>query len=294
MVKIEQQIPALIRHLADREIEDEAYIYTSWLPEQRPVLVPREQSLIRKAPLKVQPQSTLEEAHEAMLEAMETEPERDPEEAETIPNNEDRPNESTQTTPLTVDENIKLIAEEEELVIEEKKTVLAPVSIPVVKGDLTSYERLLRLIGLTEEADIFVGSGDASVVRRALAAHVGSEPRDVRVDRLLRLMLRLLPQGDQEDAERSKMIDAIGDILPKYNQWVRMRLEARHMGASGTFFEDASRLGTALHRVPGPGVRVPLNADTYPLPEPSNVNELRQQTERLIQSMHLPAAGGIS
>ena len=294
LVKIEQQIPALIRHLADREIEDETYAYTSWLPEQRPILLPREQSLIRKMPAKVQPQSTLEEAHEAMLEAMETEPERDPEGAETIPNNEDRPNESTQTTSLTVDENIKLIAEEEELVIEEKKTVLAPVSIPVVKGDLTSYERLLRLIGLTEEADILTGSGDVSVVRRALASHVGSEPRDVRVDRLLRLMLRLLPQGDQEDAERSKMIDAIGDILPKYNQWVRMRLEARHMGASGTFFEDASRLGTALHRVPGPGVRVPLNADTYPLPEPSNVNELRQQTERLIQSMHLPAAGGIS
>ena len=294
LAKIEQQIPALIRHLADREIEDETYSYTSWLPEQRPILLPREQSLIRKMPATVQPQSTLEEAHEAMLEAMETEPEMDPEEAETIPNNEGRPNESTQTTSLTVDENIKLIAEEEELVLEDKKTVLAPASISVVKADLTSYERLLRLIGLTEEADIFVGSGDVSIVRRALAAHVGSEPRDVRVDRLLRLMLRLLPQGDQEDAERSKMIDEIGDILPKYNQWVRMRLEARHMGASGTFFEDASRLGTALHRVPGPGVRVPLNADTYPLPEPSNVNELRQQTERLIQSMHLPAAGGIS
>ena len=218
----------------------------------------------------------------------------DLEEAETMPNNEGRPNESTQTNSLVVDENIKPITEEEELVVEEKKKVLAPVSISVAKGDLTSYERLLRLIGLTEEADIFAGSGDVSVVRRALAAHVGSEPRDVRVDRLLRLMLRLLPQGDQEDDERTKMIDAIGDILPKYNQWVRMRLEARHMGASGTFFEDASRLGNALHRVPGPGVRVPLNADTYPLPEPSNVNELRQQTERLIQSMHLPAAGGIS
>ena len=29
-----------------------------------------------------------------------------------------------------------------------------------------------------------------------------------------------------------------------------MRLEARHMGASGDFFEDATRLGTALNRVP--------------------------------------------
>ena len=75
------------------------------------------------------------------------------------------------------------------------------------------------------------------------------------------------------------MIDAIGEILPKYNQWVRMRLEARHMGASGTFFEDAT-VWVLLAEVPGPGVRVPLHADAYPLPEPSNLNELRQQTER--------------
>ena len=140
---------------------------------------------------------------------------------------------------------------------------------------------------MNEEANVLAGSGDVSVVRRALASHVGSEPRDVRVDRLLRLTLRLLPQGDQGDGERSEMIDSIVEILPKYNQWVRMRLEARHMGASGTFFEDATRLGTALHRVPGPGVRVPLNADTYPLPEPSNLNELHQQTERLLSLIHI-------
>ena len=287
LVKIEQQIPALIRHLADRDIEDETYTYTTWIPERRPVLLPREQSLIRKVPAKIQPQSTLEEAHEAMLEAMDSEPVTDAEEAEEASN-------AIQTTSLPANEDIKPIAEKKERVVEEKKTIVAPVSTSVVEGDLTSYERFLRLIGLTEEADILAGSGDVSVVRRALASHVGSEPRDVRVDRLLRLTLRLLPQGDQGDDERSKMIDAIGEILPKYNQWVRMRLEARHMGASGTFFEDATRLGTALHRVPGPGVRVPLHADAYPLPEPSNLNELRQQTERLIQSMHLPAAGGIN
>ena len=344
LVKIEQQIPALIRHLAERPIEDEAYTFLAWMPKQRPVLLPREQSLIRKVPAKAQPQSTLEEAHEAMLEAMDPKPATEIEEAEPTLNNEGRPNESTpeewrhpdtkhlhddgmpdeeffaddkwsaerwswwrerqkenelklagkeaeetansmQTSTSSVDENV---------IAEEKKTVVAPASTSVIEGDLTSYERLLRLIGLTEEANILVGSGDVSVVRRALASHVGSEPRDVRVDRLLRLTLRLLPQGDQGDRERSEMIDAIGEILPKYNQWVRMRLEARHMGASGTFFEDATRLGTALQRVPGPGVRVPLHADAYPLPESSNLNELRQQTERLIQSMHPPAAGGIN
>ena len=287
LVRIEQQIPAFIRHLAERPIEDEAYTFLTWMPKQRPVLLPREQSLIRKVPAKVQPQSTLEEAHEAMLEAMDPKPATDVEEVEETTN-------SIQTNPLPMNEDTKLIEEEKEHVVEEKKTVVAPASTSVVEGDLTSYERLLRLIGLTEEANVLAGSGDVSVVRRALASHVGTEPRDVRVDRLLRLTLRLLPQGDQGDGERSKMIDAIGEILPKYNQWVRMRLEARYMGASGTFFEDAIRLGTALHRVPGPGVGVPLHADAYPLPEPSNLNELRQQIERLIQSMHLPAAGGIN
>ena len=287
LVRIEQQIPAFIRHLAERPIEDEAYTFLTWMPKQRPVLLPREQSLIRKVPAKVQPQSTLEEAHEAMLEAMDPKPATDVEEVEETTN-------SIQTNSLPMNEDTKLIEEEKEHVVEEKKTVVAPASTSVVEGDLTSYERLLRLIGLTEEANVLAGSGDVSVVRRALASHVGTEPRDVRVDRLLRLTLRLLPQGDQGDGERSKMIDAIGEILPKYNQWVRMRLEARYMGASGTFFEDADRLGAALDRVPGPGVRVPLHADTYPLPEPSNLNELRQQTERLVQSMHLPAAGGIN
>ena len=287
LMNLEQQIPALIRYLAEREIEDEAYSYPVWLPEQRPILLPKEQTRIRKAPAKNQPQSTLEEAHEAMLEAMDSEPATEVEEVEENAN-------TIQTTSLPVDEDIKSIEEEGALVVEEPKTTIEPVSSSVVEGDLTSYERLLRLIGLTEEADILVGSSDISNVRRALASYVGDEPRDLRVDRLLRLVLRLLPLGDDDDSKRSEMIDLLGEAIPKYNQWVRMRLEARHLGASGDFFEDATRLGTALNRVPGPGVRVPLKADVLPLPETSNLNELKQQTERLVQSLNLPTAGGIN
>ena len=183
LMNLEQQIPALIRYLAEREIEDEAYSYPVWLPEQRPILLPKEQTRIRKAPAKNQPQSTLEEAHEAMLEAMDSEPATEVEEVEEIAN-------TIQTTSLPVDEDIKSIEEEGALVVEEPKTTIEPVSSSVVEGDLTSYERLLRLIGLTEEADILVGSSDISNVRRALASYVGDEPRDLRVDRLLRLVLR--------------------------------------------------------------------------------------------------------
>ena len=292
LVRIEQQIPALIRHLAERDIEDEDYTYSAWLPEQRPVLLPREQSVIQKIPAKVQPNSTLEEAHEAMLEAMDehiettTEVDDDVNVVETteIAQPSTKTLKETETTP----EEIKSVAPVE------SKEQAKPLKSPTREADVSSYEHLLHVLGLTKEANALAGSGDVSNLRRALASHVGVEPRDIRVDRLLRLVLRLLPQNDSNDSNRSKMIDSIGNALPKYTQWVRMRLEARHMGASGDFFEDAARLGMALNRTPGPGVRVPLQADVEPLPESTNMEELHLHTERLIQSMALPAAGGIN
>ena len=290
LVRIEQQIPALIRHLAERDIEDEDYTYSAWLPEQRPVLLPREQSVIQKIPAKVQPNSTLEEAHEAMLEAMDehNEPTTEVDDDVSVVETTEIIQPSTKTPKETTLEEIKSVAPVK------PKEQAKPLKIPIREVDVSSYEHLLHVLGLTTEANALAGSGDVSNLRRALASHVGVEPRDIRVDRLLRLVLRLLPQNDSNNSNRSRMIDSIGDALPKYTQWVRMRLEARHMGASGDFFEDAARLGMALNRTPGPGVRVPLQADVEPLPESSNMEELHLHTERLIQSMALPAAGGIN
>ncbi|MED5291785.1 MAG: hypothetical protein VX778_06095, partial [Candidatus Thermoplasmatota archaeon] len=276
LVKIEQQIPALIRHLAERPVEDEGYTYRTWIPKQRPVLLPKEQFMIRKAPAKIQPESTLEEAHEAILEAMEADGENDVNEGT-------EPLEEEPTEPVNVEEKET-----------ETPTALPPQATEISTSDVSSYEELLRLLGRTSDADILSASGDFGAIRRSLASFVGHEPRDVRVDRMLRLVLRLLPQNDSNDIERSKIIDMIADVLPRYKQWVRMRLESRHLGSSGDFFEDALQLGNALNRTPGPGVRVPLKADELPLPEPSNLDELNLQTNRLIQSMNLPAAGGIN
>ena len=276
LVKIEQQIPALIRHLAERPVEDEGYTYRTWIPKQRPVLLPKEQSMIRKVPAKIQPESTLEEAHEAILEAMEADGENDVNEG---------------TEPLEEEPTESVNVEEKET---ETPTALPPQATEISTSDVSSYEELLRLLGRTSDADILSASGDFGAIRRSLASFVGHEPRDIRVDRMLRLVLRLLPQNDSSDVERSKIIDMIADVLPRYKQWVRMRLESRHLGSSGDFFEDAIQLGNALNRTPGPGVRVPLNADELPLPKPSNLAELNLQTQRLIQSMNLPAAGGIN
>ena len=289
LVKLEQQIPALIRHLSERPVEDSDFTYTVWLPEQRPVLLPKEQTILRMRPEKIQPESTLEEAHEAMLEAMEEsveeEDESDVEEENSIqPIVPEATKEEPRIIPNPFPERIDPV-----VVIEPQTTNETTSNV-----DLSSYESLLRQLSLNKEADTLVGSKDVSTVRRALASFVGDEPRDVRVDRMLRLVLRLLPQNDSNDAQRIQMVESIGDALPKYKQWVRMRLEARHMGASGDFFDDANRLGIALERTPGPGVRVPLEADELPLPEVTNIDELGQQAKRLVQSMNPPSAGGVN
>ena len=289
LVKLEQQIPALIRHLSERAVEDSDFTYTVWLPEQRPVLLPKEQTILRMRPEKIQPESTLEEAHEAMLEAMEESIEEE-EESEVKEENSIQPivpeatKEEPRIIPNPLPEQIDPVA-----IIEPQTTNETTSNV-----DLSSYESLLRQLSLNKEADTLVGSKDVSTVRRALASFVGDEPRDVRVDRMLRLVLRLLPQNDSNDAQRIQMIESIGNALPKYKQWVRMRLEARHMGASGDFFDDANRLGIALERTPGPGVRVPLEADELPLPEVTNIDELGQQAKRLVQSMNPPSAGGVN
>ena len=289
LVKLEQQIPALIRHLSERPIEESDFTYTVWLPEQRPVLLPKEQTILRMRPEKIQPESTLEEAHEAMLEAMEESIEEE-EGSEVKEENSIQPivpeatKEEPRIIPNPLPEQIDPVA------IIEPQTTNETTS----NADLSSYESLLRQLSLNKEADTLVGSKDVSTVRRALASFVGDEPRDVRVDRMLRLVLRLLPQNDSNDAQRIQMIESIGNALPKYKQWVRMRLEARHMGASGDFFDDANRLGIALERTPGPGVRVPLEADELPLPEVTNIDELGQQAKRLVQSMNPPSAGGVN
>ena len=289
LVKLEQQIPALIRHLSERPVEDSDFTYTVWLPEQRPVLLPKEQTILRMRPEKIQPESTLEEAHEAMLEAMEESIEEE-EESEVKEENSIQP-----IVPEATKEEPRIIPNPHPERIHSVSTIKPQTTKETTSNvDLSSYESLLRQLSLNKEADTLVGSKDVSTVRRALASFVGDEPRDVRVDRMLRLVLRLLPQNDSNDAQRIQMVESIGDALPKYKQWVRMRLEARHMGASGDFFDDANRLGIALERTPGPGVRVPLEADELPLPEVTNIDELGQQAKRLVQSMNPPSAGGVN
>ena len=348
LVKLEHQIPALIRHLSERPIEDSDFTYTVWLPEQRPVLLPKEQTILRMRPEKIQPESTLEEAHEAMLDAMETEVSETEEKPEfapvPIPQKESelqiRDDDIIREDGLTdyefwEDENrsttrwsgwrekqeaLELERQEEKEVEEENSTQptqiqeksTKPLTVskqPSIKENrnedtpegpfeqslLKTYQSLLQTLGLEKPAKLLQNIDGESVkmIRKSLATHVGIEPRDVRVDRMLRILLRLLPIGDESDTQRSRLVAKIESSISRYNKWMKSRLEARHSGPKGNFLEDSKNLGNALNRIPGPGFALPLLRDDKVLPNSQDLDQLSKEVEALLRSMNLPSASGI-
>ncbi len=135
----------------------------------------------------------------------------------------------------------------------------------------------LRAIDVEELAQEVEMSGVAALpnIRRGLAKHVGQEPRDTRIDRLLRLSLRLMPQGDDDDPQRIALLIQLAKNTKKIKRWMRVRLEHRHSGSSKNFLADASELGEALRRIPGPGHPLPLLIDQKELPDAANLPMLR-------------------
>ena len=140
---------------------------------------------------------------------------------------------------------------------------------------------------------MLLDDGDINSVRRALASHVGLEPRDTRLDRLLRLSLRLMPKGDDEDEQRYALLSSLSELAKELSKWTRIRLEARHSGSTGYLLEDAKTLGVALKRIPGPGTPLPLLADEHELPSNSDLEGLSNEIRILSKRVILATSGGV-
>ena len=174
-----------------------------------------------------------------------------------------------------------------------KKEKEEAAQLDVVVGDSSSMVSILRSLGLEKEADMLLDNGDINSVRRALASHVGLEPRDTRLDRLLRLSLRLMPKGDDEDEQRYALLSNLSELAKELSKWTRIRLEARHSGAVGSLLEDSLTLGDALIRIPGPGTALPLEADDYDLPAPDDIDSLSNEVKVLKRRVMLANSGGV-
>ena len=317
LAHLNQQIPHYTTHLASRTIEDEGYALQLWQPiVSRPTLVPVPEQRERQV---LQPASALEEAHEAMLEAMDADEEENPLDEEgsvnvtvaakppepleqpVSPQVEEEKGEpieeilvSEESPSEPVKEAVNREKEDQTPSIESSTPPLVEVNpADASKKALTSLSELVAVLGLTELASTVEQDGMQALqeVRRGLAGHVSVAPRDVRIARLLRLSLRLLPAGDGDDNERARLLRELSDMVPALKRWTRRRLEARHSGSKGNFLADAVELGIALERIPGLGQRLPLEEDDWPLP--SDMAGLRTEVSKLTQSVNLPSAGGV-
>ena len=320
------QIPTYTAHLASRDVEDEGYQLQLWQPSiGRPTLVPIPEQRERQV---LQPASALEEAHQAMLEAMDANDEEKPhddhsEVSSKEPKESIEPAEQPLPTPAEedVEESVEEVVEQEDpspqpveteepspqpvetetTTVEEEATPTEAMvsslpeenSIDATEKALASLTNLVAVLGLSELAATVEQGGIEALqdVRRSLASQVNIAPRDVRIGRLLRLSLRLLPAGDEDDKQRARLLTALSDMVPTLKRWTRRRLEARHSGAKGNFLADAVELGVALERIPGLGQHLPLQEDNWPLP--SDMVGLTTEVSKLAQSVNLPSAGGV-
>jgi len=135
---------------------------------------------------------------------------------------------------------------------------------------------------------------DTGALRRLLAPHANTAPRDLRVGRLLRLVLRLLPEdlalGREEQRE---MLERLVFMTQDLSTWTTLRLRGRNLSSDRGLLKDAATLGSALERIPGPGHPLPLGTDEEDLPSPANLEALRHEVDLLHRAVRLPAAGGV-
>lgn len=305
-------ISSLARHLSTRDSEDEHYVFDAWTPQPaRQTLVPVPENTRRQTMV---PKDALGDAYEAMLEAVEdaaatattadvAEKEVKIQPASRVLHDVEKEDTKVDTILSETTEDVERKAPSPRM---EREDTVKPVQHQKPAVDLKAtttppavYENivaLLQALNLNTYADDMLLNGADALpnIRRGLAKQVGITPRDTRIDRMLRLALRLLPQNNELDEAKAKMLLHMAENTKSIQKWMRSRLEHRHSGSTDQFLDDALNLGMALKRIPGPGYPVPLVADTYDLPDANDIEGLNQEVLKLVKHLNLSTAGGIA
>ena len=303
------ELPQLMMDLSQKKVVDPDFKFVAWRPHKRtrPVLIPV-------------PKDSVGDAMEAILEEMDSTTNIDApvevapreiivEKGVTVEEEVDDESEQTQTVEVESSQVEKMDADNsiESQVIDEasldeqnrdaKTETPVPQKEDIVEeielANSSTLPSLLRALGLPQEADVLEDKGDVNAVRRLLASHVGIEPRDMRLDRLLRLSLRLMPKGDESDSQRFALLSVLVGLAEVLSKWTRTRLESRHSGSVGELLKDAVTLGEALDRIPGPGIALPLDSDDYALPPPEDLDGLSAEVNTLKRRVLLSNSGGV-
>lgn len=188
------------------------------------------------------------------------------------------------TKPSIIQEHVesKVINENKKAIYEKVKEI-KPIKYQPNSEEwghyMNSVQRILTEMGIVNNYDLKQSKNleSLSQLRKGLAKYVGIIPRDSRIDRLLRILLRVIPINLPDDVSLlslSKIIDKLSLCVIKLSKWTTKRLERRHSKTSGIFLDDARELGRILEKIPSPGFSIPLISDSYDLPSINNIDEL--------------------
>nr|AIE99646.1 hypothetical protein [uncultured marine group II/III euryarchaeote KM3_115_A12] len=174
--------------------------------------------------------------------------------------------------------------------IEQEKTAQPPIK-PVVaaSSDKASLDRITKSLGIGPVNDITkLADALAKVIETANAV-----PIDIRVQRLARLMLLTTPYVDDDDEERMRREQILANLCSlakRLERWTGERLNNRHASSGAGLIEDSILLANRLEEIPGPGVQIPTEQDTYLLPVRDDVAGLSVAAARLARAVKLPSA----
>ena len=303
------ELPQLMMDLSQKKVVDPDFKFVAWRPHKRtrPVLIPVPKDSVGdameaileemdsttniEAPVEVSPREIIVEKGVTVEEEVDDEPEQ----TQTVEV------EPPQVEKMDADNSIESQVIDEASLHEQNRDAKTETPVPqkediveeIELANSSTLPSLLRALGLPQEADVLEDRGDVNAVRRLLASHVGIEPRDMRLDRLLRLSLRLMPKGDGSDSQRFALLSVLVGLAEVLSKWTRTRLESRHSGSVGELLKDAVTLGEALNRIPGPGIALPLDSDDYALPPPEDLDGLSVEVNTLKRRVLLSNSGGV-
>jgi len=297
LTELWNSIPDIANKLAGSKQNNPEFVWKPWKPggAERRVLVPIPEQL--EIPTLVPthiPADPHEEMLEATLEEMEKVVQPDELDDDLIPDSVSV--EKDIFEPVIEKEPVPLppFLDEDKESENTAETIDRNNVAPVVELSLEPLSSLLGVLGITQEKqpeqkqELLI-----SLIRRQLAGNVGIEPRDTRVDRLLRLLIRCLPKQEPQDVQRMELIRSLDLCARQLSKWTRSRLIARHSTPRGGLLLNSEILGVALERIPGPGHHLPLKADDYQLPDDDDFEGLASEINNLLQYSTIPTSGGI-
>ena len=291
LAEISSKFSVYVRSLATSPANDDDYEINLFKPKQgRMTLLPVNNEDSRKEVLSVEDEQIVVESFEVIDEEVEEQNEED-----SLADDEEYSVDEEDVYVAALEEfnedkNQELEKEER---VEVKNLEVNKINNEITEASKESLARFVSGIGLKEISSKKNEEDFLMSVRRGIAGMVGIEPRDTRVDRMLRVALRLIPTGNADDEKRITLLNALTTATENHHNWTKKRLQARREQGTDDYLQDSMKLGIALERIPGPGLYVPLERDDVELPSIDDLSNLSKITLEVAQAMSLPTAGGI-